>query len=331
LIDLNPTGSYVIGAEINPSYLLVGLFDFTRELVDHLKVSLDLDHSADHIVHLLEVTVKGLLSKHAILTPKLTGLGVTLSGSISSNGVVQLSSPLGWKQVPLKDKLTPTFECPVWVYTTKVRLLAEMDVQPISSNNIVYLNAANGVGSTGVVDGRLINGSTNRCGEIGHVVVDPEGPLCGCGQRGCLEAMISGPALVTKIKNDLVAGRNSVLSDRISEEDSPETMSELLKCAIEQGDPYAHEIREFIATHLARSAAIVINLFDPDVVILGGYVCEVSRDYFAARIKREFENYVYDHVSRNVEIVFARAGEQAPVKGVAAAILQQQYQSDSYS
>ena len=205
-----------------------------------------------------------------------------------------------------------------------------MDAQPVSSKNIVYLNVADGVGSTAMVDGRLIHGSTNRCGEIGHVVVDPEGPLCGCGQRGCLEAMISGPALAKKINDELAGGKTSVLSDLISDGDSSETIAKLLKRAIEQGDPYALEVREFIAVHLNASAAIVINLFDPDVVILGGYVCDVSRDYFVAQIKRGFANHVYDHESRNVEIVFTRAGQQSQIIGVAAAILQEQYRSDSF-
>ncbi|MHC5173162.1 MAG: ROK family transcriptional regulator, partial [Planctomycetota bacterium] len=302
LIDINSTGQFIIGTEINPSYLLIGLFDFNANLVDDIKLSLKLDHSVEKVVHLLEVNVKGLLSKNDIASDKLVGVGVTLSGSISSEGKVQLSSPLGWRNVSLKENLSQIFHCSVDIYTTKVRLLAEMDVQPpLLSKNIVYLNVANGVGSTVLVDGKIIHGATNRCGELGHVVIDPEGPLCGCGQQGCLEAHISGPAIMKKIKDDIAAGKNSALAELINSQDTPEDNVKKLKQAVESKDPYAIEIREFIADRLSRSAAMAINLFDPDSLILAGYVSEICPDYFAEHINHRFESDVYDQSSRNIQ------------------------------
>ncbi|MHC4929127.1 MAG: ROK family transcriptional regulator [Planctomycetota bacterium] len=326
LIDINSTGQFIIGTEINPSYLLIGLFDFNANLVDDIKLSLKLDHSVEKVVHLLEVNVKGLLSKNDIASDKLVGVGVTLSGSISSEGKVQLSSPLGWRNVSLKENLSQIFHCSVDIYTTKVRLLAEMDVQPpLLSKNIVYLNVANGVGSTVLVDGKIIHGATNRCGELGHVVIDPEGPLCGCGQQGCLEAHISGPAIIKKIKGDIAAGINSELAELINSQDTPEDNVKKLKQAIESKDPYAIEIREFIADRLSRSAAMAINLFDPDSLILAGYVSEICPDYFAEHINHRFESDVYDQSSRNIQVISARAGQQALINGVAAAVLQEQF------
>ncbi|MEN8128255.1 MAG: ROK family transcriptional regulator [Planctomycetota bacterium] len=328
LIEINPAGQFIIGAEINPSYLLTGLFDFKGDPVEQVKVLLDLDHSAENVIHLVEVNINGLLSKNNISIEKLAGVGVTLSGSISSEGVVQLSSPLGWKNVPLKENLAQKFNCPVSIYTTKVRLLAEMNAHPpLSSKNVVYLNIANGVGVTSTVDGLLLHGSTNRCGELGHIVIDPDGPLCGCGQRGCLEAHISGPAIAKKIKGDIAAGTDSVLAETITGQDTPEESAEKLKQAIECNDAYAIGIREFIADRLSRSAAMAINLFDPDILILAGYVSEMCADSFVECIKSRFESDVYDQASRNIEVTSARAGQQALVSGVAAAVLQDQLNS----
>lgn len=326
LIEINPAGQFIIGVEINPSYLLIGLFDFGSSQVDQIKVSLDLDHSAENVVHLAEVNIKGLLSKNDVFIDKLAGIGVTLSGSISSEGVVQLSSPLGWKNVPLKENLKQKFDCSVEVYTTQVRLLAEMNTQPpLSSKNVLYLNVANGVGITSVIDGQLIHGSTNRCGELGHVVIDPQGPVCGCGQQGCLEAHISGPAIAKKIKENLAKGTPSVLAELVTGQDTPEDCANKLKQAIESQDAYAIEILDFIADRLSRSAAMAINLFDPDTLILAGYVSEMCADYFADCIKRRFESEVYDQASRNIEIIAARAGQQTLISGVAAAVLQEQF------
>lgn len=323
LIDIHPTGQFIVGTEINPSYILTGLFDFTNQLVDQIRISLDSGHSVENVVHLLEVNINGLLGKNHVSQEKLAGIGITLSGSISSDGIVQLSSPLGWKNVPLKKLLSRNFDCPVDVYTTRVRLLAEMNVQPpLMSKNIVYLNVANGVGTTAVVDGRLIHGATNRCGELGHIVIDPNGPVCGCGQRGCLEAHISGPAIAKKIKDDLKAGVQSLLTGLLTDQNSSEAIVEKWKEAISENDEYALQLRDYVADKLSRAAAMAINLYDPDTLILAGYVNRIGGDYFIESIKKRFSTDVYDQSSRDIEIIFARAGQQALIQGVTAAVFQ---------
>lgn len=326
LIEINPAGQFIVGTEINPSYLLTGLFDFKGDLVDLIKIPLGQDHSVDTIIHILEVNIKGLLSRHPVPVDKLAGVGITLSGSISVDGSVQLSSPLGWKNVPLKTLLASKFDCPVDVFTTKVRLLAEMSMQPsLDSRNTVYVNVGNGVGATVIVDGKLIHGATNRCGELGHIIIDSEGPMCGCGQRGCLEAHISGPAILKKIKEDLNHGVKSILSELINNLLTPEDMAEQWKLALQKKDSYAMKLRDFVADKLSRAAAIAVNLFDPDVLVLAGYINEVSSDYFAETIRKRFVTDVYDQSSRKIEIVNACAGQQALIRGVAAAVLEKQF------
>lgn len=325
-ISINPRGQFIIGAEISPSYICVGLFDFTGQLIDNIKVPLDSDHSVENVTSLLEINVKGILSKNDITNGKLTGVGITLSGSVSKEGHVQLSSPLGWKNVPLKKLLDQKFECTVDVYTTKVRLLAEMNISPaFASNNILYLNVANGVGGTVILDGRLIHGSTNRCGELGHVVIDPNGPPCGCGQKGCLEAHISGPAIASKIKTDISAGTETILSEQVDIADIPEDVIRKWSAAVEQGDKYALSVRDFLADKLSSSAVMAINLYDPDIIILAGYICDTNTNYFAEAIRKRFASEVYDESSRNIEIIPARAKEQALIRGVAEAVLQKQF------
>ncbi len=327
VIEINPEGQFVIGTEINPSFILTGIFDFNAKLVDSIKIPLDTDRSAENVVQLLEVNIKGLLGKNDIPTDKLIGIGITLSGSISKDGVVELSSPLSWKNVPLKELLSPKFDCSVDIFTTKVRLLAEMNAEPaLSSDNIIYLNIANGVGTTVIVDGKLVRGSTNRGGELGHIVIDPNGPVCGCGQRGCLETHISGPALAAKIRADILNGLETILSEQLENANIPEEVIKKWATAVEQGDKYALDIREFIAEKLSSSAALAINLYDPDTIILAGYISDTNTEFFAEAIKKKFATNVYDESSRSIEIISARVKEQALIRGVVAAVMQKEFE-----
>lgn len=323
LISINPIGQYILGVEINPTTIRIGLFDFHCELADQITIPLGSDHTAENVIRLLEINIRGLISKEGILSDKVMGLGVTLSGSITPAGTVQLSSPLGWKMVPLKQLLAEKFEWPIAIYTTRVRLLAEIRAEPaLSSKNIFYFNIADGVGSTILIDGSLIHGATNRCGELGHMIVQPDGPPCGCGHNGCLEALIAGPAVAKKIKADIAAGTQTLLAGQVHDQTVPDEMIDLLSRAVRQEDSYALSVRDFIAEHLCRAAAAAINLFDPDVLILAGYVSQAFLSYFTTKIQEQFDARVYDPSSRRIEIIGARTGRQALIRGVAAAVFQ---------
>lgn len=325
LLELNPRSLHVIGVEINPSYVYIGLFNFVGEKEDKIRIPLKQDHSVSCVVSLLETNIPGIIERNKLDQEQILGAGVTLSGSVSADGRVSLSSPMGWKDVPLKEKLTSLFSFPVLIYNNRVRLLAEFAIQPdLASRNILYLNLANGVGSTVYMNGRLVHGATGRYGEIGHIVVDPEGPQCGCGHVGCLEAFISGPALAARIKRDFLEGKASAFAPILSEGTAPNP-EEVLSCwaaKVEQGDSYSVALREEIGQRFADSAVMSINCYDPEVVILAGYISLLFPEFFAEVIRRKMAAGVYDNPLRSIEIIPARAGEDAVIKGVAAAVLQ---------
>jgi predicted NBD/HSP70 family sugar kinase len=324
IVSAAPQSRFVIGVEIGPGNLFLGLFDFYCTLLDGIKIPLRREQTPAEVVEILDVNTRGLLARRQIDAERLLGIGVTLSGSVSPTGVVELSSPLGWKAVPLSEMLQARLPAPVHVYTTRVRLLAENSAKPpLESNHILYLQVGDGVGGHMVADGRLLHGATNRAGELGHIVIDPDGPLCGCGQRGCVEAFISGPALMRRILADLDAGRQTILRDLIQPAESAADFVGHWAEALRRGDPYALEIQSLVADCLSRAAVIAINCFDPEVVILGGYVTaacvEALIDAIRGRMKRE----VYDSAARRVQIIAARVGKEALIQGAAAAVIQE--------
>jgi len=322
LVSVHPGAQLVVGVELTPRRLYLGLFDFHCELIESLKAPIGEDHSAETVADLLEINLRGLLGKHGVSEEKLVGIGVTLSGAISMDGVVARSNPLGWQDVPFREMLQKRFQATVHVYTTRVRMFAEISLLPLTAaKNLVLLNFGNVVGASVAVDGQLVKGATNRAGEVGHILVDRDGPPCSCGRHGCLETFVSGPALATRIRNELTNGAETVLRQRVTEEDSPEEILNHLGRAIAQGDPYALKIREFIAEHVSRTAAIVVSCYDPDMLVLGGYVSAQCADYLVEAIKKTIATDVLDTHARDLTIISARAGEQALIRGIATAVL----------
>ena len=324
LLKINPCAWYVIGIEINPSYIFMGLFDFTANLRETRKSPLSTDHSVEHVLGVIEQTFPSLTVLCGDGNGKLLGVGVTVSGSISADGVVQLSSPLGWEQIPLKELMEHRLGRTVSVHSTRVRLMAEITQQPqLQSRSILYLNVANGVGATVYMNGQLITGTTGRYGEIGHIIVQPDGPRCGCGHQGCLETLISGRAIAERIRKDVNEGAKTMLTEWMSRtgDKVPEEIVTLWGQAVGQQDPYALEIRDFIAGYLSRAATMSINAFDPDTVILAGYVCRQCPEYFVQSIRNAMNEQVYDSPRRDIQVMAARCGDEALITGVAMATL----------
>ncbi len=323
MLSINPRGKLIMSISINPSHVVVGLFDFNCRLLEKADVSLNGDNSVENVCGLAEITAHGLLGKFEAAEEDLIGIGIVLSGTVSPEGVVKLSSPLGWKDVALKQILSRKFECKVRIYSTRVRFLAEIGIDSsLASKSVLYLNVADGVGGTLFTDGKVLSGATGRFAELGHIVVEPDGPQCGCGHKGCLEAIISGPALAKRIRKDILSGAETILSSRIASDDTPETIVTKWGDATSSGDSYSLSLREQAAEHLSKIATMAINCFDPQVVMLAGYVLNHSADYFARTIEKRLASDVYDNQSRTVEITQAKAGKDVLIRGVAIAVLQ---------
>ena len=326
ILQLAPQCRYIFGAEINPGYIFLGLFDFLGRIVDKIRISIGHDHSVEHVTDLLTLNIPGLLSRHNLSPDKILGLGITLSGSVLPDGIVSLSSPMGWKNVHLKRLIQSYFDFPVFIYNNRVRLLAEIACAPdLGSKNILYLNVADGVGSTVFMDGRLIIGSTGRYGEIGHIVIDPKGPVCGCGNFGCLEAFVSGPALIEKIRSDISASDADCFKAAFADSanQTPEDMLSGWCSHILAGDDYAISLCDYVCDYFADTVAALINCYDPNVLILAGYVCEQINDFLMSAISARTDSAVYERPLRRIDILPAGAGKDALIKGVANAVLQQ--------
>jgi N-acetylglucosamine repressor len=324
ILKINPQGRTIVAAEIDPDFVTIGLFDFNIELIETQRVALGEEHTVDQVLEGLLEHLTALLEKHHITREQILGVGIALSGTISPDGCVVLSSIMGWKNVPLKALLSEKMPCPVSLFSTRVRLLAEMGHNGQGEfDNALYINVADGVGCHITMNGTLLQGATGRCGEIGHVVLDPNGPECGCGHRGCLEAFISGPAIADKIVQDLSEGKESCLRQAVNDHDNHKSIIIKWAKAISNQDPYAQTILKDFSECLCKAVTMAVNLYDPQLVILGGYVNEACAEYVQPVLEKAISERVYNSDSRTIQVQPARVGKQSFIIGAAMGVWQQ--------
>lgn len=323
LLAINRQGRYLVGVELNPAYVRIGLFDFHTAILDHIQIPLS-SKEVEHVLQTLTVNALGLLTKHDINKSSVLGMGVTISGTISNWGEVELSSTFGWKHVPLQKRLSDEMGVGVHIFTTRVRLLAELSLTGQDQySNALYLNVADGVSCNVIAEGHLFHGSSHRSGEIGHIIVDPKGPMCGCGHQGCLESLIGGPALAGRIQQNIENGTDTVLRDLISCQDNHRTIISKWGLAMRQKDAYALKLQKEMAQHLAWAASIAINLYDPAMIVLAGYVCDQCQRELGVAIEAAMGTQVYDGQARTIPIRPAKAADERYILGAIIGVLQQ--------
>jgi glucokinase len=210
----------------------------------------------------------------AVLEDGVAAIGVGLAGLIDARSGVLLSAPnLAWRNLGVSERLRARFGLPVTVDNDATaaawgesRLGASR-----GSDDSLFVGVGTGIGGGIVAGGRLIRGAYGLAGEIGHIIVEPDGPLCGCGNRGCWEQVASGLAIAR-------AGRRAVADEpgsaiaRLAGGDPDRATGELVTEAAGEGDPAAVAILATVGRRLGEGIAGLVNVLDPDVVVVGGGV-----------------------------------------------------------
>jgi glucokinase len=221
----------------------------------------------------------------------------------------------GWVNIPLKEKLETHFSCPVDVGNdANLAALGEWRFGAgRGTNNLVYLTISTGIGGGVIIDGRLLVGAQGLGAEVGHITVEPGGPVCGCGQHGHLEAVAAGPAIARRAMELLEAGRSSILNEKL-ETAEPLTSADVGKAA-NQGDTLAREIIEYAGEKIGRAMADLAHLFNPEIFILGGGVSQIGPLLFES-VERALRSYVMDSAYvEDLRVLPAALGDDAGLIG----------------
>jgi glucokinase len=190
------------------------------------------------------------------------------------------------------------------------------------TRDMVGVFVGTGVGGGLILDGKLHSGYRHAAAEVGHMIVLADGPVCGCGKRGCLEAVASRTAIERDIRLGMAAGRGSLVS-RLTEGDTRRLTSGVLAKALRKGDPLVVEVMGRAQYYLGLLTASIVNLIDPEMVVFGGGVVEALGTKFLRTIRvTARQHFIQQAGADQVRIVAAELGDYAAVLGAAVLVRQ---------
>ena len=275
------------------------------------------------LVDAIEKVSLQVLDEGKVSLSAMKGVGMSSAGIVNSReGIVNFSPNIpALRRTPLRDMLSERFGKPVGLGNdASLAALAEWQFGLNRSvDNLVYVTLSTGIGGGIIAGGKLYEGACGGAGEVGHMVIDVNGPACPCGRKGCWEALASGSALANRAAARVAAGDNSLLRELCGGE--PEKIDAyIVALAAGQGDALAQEMIATTAYYVGVGLANLINIFNPSLILIGGGLAKIGDSLLgpAAKVAKELA-YVAD--ACEMDIRPALLGDDSPLLGAAALVM----------
>lgn len=279
---------YSIGIDLGGTKILIGLVEKeSGKVVSHIKKKTKKEKGPENIVRKMVEGVEELLEESGKSFTEISSIGIGSAGQIDrKNGIIIGAPNLDCYNLNLKEILQDKFNIPVFVANdVEVATIGEQKFGAGKGcADFVCAFVGTGIGSAIVKNGHIIYGATGTAGELGHIIVDLNGRPCACGAHGCLEAYASRSAIETRIEGALKKGRKSCISEYL--EEGKAITSSMIRKSIEREDELVTQCVSEASEYLSGGLASVINLINPELIILGGGLIEAVDYFYKQTIKK---------------------------------------------
>lgn len=302
-----------LGIDFGGSKILTGLITQDGNTKKYRKVETPDKKSKSSILNLTFNSLHELLEKEHLTMKDILGIGVAAPGLVDEKKGILLYAP-NWniRNFPLKTILKKKFPIPVKI-ANDINAAATGEVlfgHGIRERNFFWMTISTGIGGAIVINKKVISGDRGLAGEIGHTIVDESGPICSCGNNGCLESIASGPGILNMAKQRIKYSKKSchLFSTK-----------EIVRAA-NKGDSKAKDILDEAGKNISKAISYIVNIVDIEVIIIGGGVMQDNR-FLIRVIEKYLKKYVYEYSHRKIKILTPKLGYNSSLIGAASLIL----------
>jgi predicted NBD/HSP70 family sugar kinase len=313
LYGLSPDSVFFLGVEVKRTFINIGLINFQKDFVkisERIPYKLDnTPSSLDELCRIINAFIKDL----PIDTQKILGLGINLSGRINYKTGYSYSY-FFFSETPLSKIIEEKTGIATYLENdSRAMAYGEFSCGVVTDEkNVLFVNIDHGIGLGLMIGGELYYGKSGFSGEFGHIPIFSNEIICHCGKKGCLETEASGNALIQSFKQRLTEGASSIITKNGKSIDDIQ-LADIIQAA-NKDDVLAIELIGQMAEKLGRGIALLINIFNPELIIIGGSL-STTGDYIKLPIKSAINKYSLSIVNSDTEIKISAMGERAGIMG----------------
>jgi glucokinase-like ROK family protein len=314
VLEINPHHGLVAAIDMGAMHLSVALGDFSARILEETEIPFRIADGPEKCLKEADRVLRELLAKRGLSSVDLSGIGVGVPGPVVTEQGTVMAPPImpGWDRFPIRA----TFE---EKWNTAITLNNDAELGALGEwaygagrgeRNLAFIKVGSGIGAGLILNRQIYGGTTGSAGEIGHLTVDGNGPLCACGNHGCLEAFAGGHAIASQARKLVAAGKRTLLSEKNIDTLTAQDVAE----AARRGDLPAQEILKRSGSYIGIAIAGLINLFNPSTVIIGGGVAQVG-DLLTTPIRQAVRERSLRASEHGVKITTAMLGRRSSLIG----------------
>ena len=303
--------SHVVGIDIGGTKLATVVADKDGNILQKVRKPTESERGPRHAVQLLLQMVDGVLDLAGLRYEDISGIGVSCGGPLDTKTGIIYSPPNlpGWDALPLKEMIESQFHIPTVIENdANAGALAEARFGGGRGYDyVLYMTMSTGIGGGIVANGEIYHGANDSAGEVGHQILIPDGPLCGCGQYGCLEALCSGPSIARRAQEAITDQPHTAIL-AFADGQINRVRSEHVLQAAREGDALAIALIEETAYYMGWGIANLVNILNPQIVLLGT-IAVAAGDLLLDPIRRTVTEMAMQRSLETVKIMPAELGD----------------------
>lgn len=315
VLEINPTRGFVVGIDFGATHLTILVADLGAHILEEAEIPININDGPQACIDQADHLLNKLLEKAGRELTDINAIGVGVPGPIVSDAGMVLAPPImpGWDRFPIRDTLVKMWGCPVSLSNdSELGALGEWAAGAgRGEQNLAYIKIGTGIGAGLLLEGQIYRGVTGSAGEIGHLTIEENGPLCACGNHGCLEAIAGGRAIAQQAREIAQKDQRTELAN-IKPIESITARD--VASAARLGDLAAQQILNRAGTYVGIAIAGVVNMFNPGMVIIGGGVAQ-SGDILLEPIRLAVQRRSLPAATRAVRITTAMLGRRSSSMG----------------
>lgn len=330
LLTLSEDMFHVIGMDVGSQNIKTILTSITGKVIKKSVVPLPAQTTNEALLSLMIDSVSGILDHTKIDEEKIVGIGVSMHGIVDVEEGSSVFAPnLNLQNIPIKKVLEERFNMMVKVENDgRAMSLGELWFgNGAGIDSFVCINVGRGIGAGIIINGKLYHGSHFISGEIGHMIIDIDGPQCTCGNYGCLQTFASGPSIVEWVKKEMRLGHSSLLTT-MTNGDLEKVTGELIYLSALEGDTLCKTALQQAGRYLGVGITNVIHTVNPRRIIIGGGVSNAG-DLIMDNIIQTVNQRALTNPAKQTEIILSKFGDDATAMGAVALILAELFTTES--
>lgn len=315
---LNEKLGLVAGMEIGATSIDLGVADFAGRILARQAEPASVRDGPIKILGRACSMLEKKLKESSLSPEKIAGIGIGVPGPVDFSAGTVVSPPLmpGWDCYPIIETVQQWFPSANVVVDNDVNVMALGELHlgaAVGVENLIFVKIGTGIGAGIICEGKIYRGSSGCAGDIGHICVDMAGPLCHCGNRGCLETAAGGPAIAERSLRAAKAGQSPILLEHY-EKNGQFLRAEDVGDAAREGDALAIEVIRESGQLVGDVLAALVNFYNPDMVVIGGGVSNLG-NLLLSSIRQAVFSRSLPLATRNLEIVFSGIGSDSGIFG----------------